>query len=386
VKIGLVCPYAWDKPGGVQAHVRDLAETLLARGHDVSVFTPAEDDDALPDYCVGAGTPIPIPYNGSVARLLLGPVSAGRTRKWLRQNDFDILHVHEPTAPSVTWVSCLLTDAPIVATFHMSNTRSRAMVAFEPFFVPALEKVRARIAVSEAARRTTVEHLGGDAVLIPNGVQVSHFAEAQILPGHPDGRTLAFVGRIDEPRKGLDVLLAALRHVPDARLLVVGPGEIDLDSDLAGRVELLGKVDEATKASVLRSADIFVAPNIGGESFGIVLLEAMAAGTAIVASDLDAFERVLADGSAGELFPAGDADALGGALAALLADAPRRASLAAAGSAAVAQFDWAIVSDSILRVYETVLEGENLAPAETRSGTRTSAARISARLTDGWGR
>jgi phosphatidylinositol alpha-mannosyltransferase len=362
MKVGLVCSYAWDKPGGVQAHVRDLAEILIERGHEASVFTPANDEDALPDYCVSAGKPIPIPYNGSVARLLLGPVSAGRTRKWLRQNDFDILHVHEPTAPSVTWVSCLLTTAPVVATFHMSSSRSRALAAFEPFVVPALEKVRARIAVSEAARRTTVEHLGGDAILIPNGVRVDRFANAAVLAGHPDGRTLAFVGRIDEPRKGLDVLLAALPLLPEVHLLVAGPGEMELDPAIADRVSLLGLVDEQTKASVLRSADVFVAPNVGGESFGIILLEAMAAGTPIVASDLDAFRRVLGADHHGGLFPAGDPVTLAAEVRRLLADPLLRETSAREGSEAVASFDWATVVDSIVRVYETVLEGDALAP------------------------
>jgi len=360
VKVGLVCPYAWDKPGGVQAHVRDLAEILIERGHEASVFTPVNDDDALPDYCVSAGTPVPIPYNGSVARLLLGPVSAARTRKWLRQNDFDILHVHEPTVPSVTWVSCMFTDAPIVATFHMSNPRSRAMAAFEPLFVPALEKVRARIAVSEAARRTTVEHLGGDAILIPNGVRVDRFEHAALLDGHPDGRTLAFVGRIDEPRKGLDVLLDALPLLPDVRLLVAGPGEKDLPAAVADRVTLLGLVDEPTKASLLRSADVFVAPNVGSESFGIVLLEAMAARTAIVASDLDAFRQVMGPRRHGGFFAVGDPQALAAEVRRLLADPELRAESAREGARAVETYDWATVAGSILRVYETVLQGDAL--------------------------
>lgn len=356
-----MCPYVWDVPGGVQAHVRDLAEALLGRGHDVSVFTPAEDDAGLPPYCVGAGKPVPVPYNGSVARLLLGPVSAGRTRRWLRRGRFDLLHVHEPVAPSVSFLACMFTDRPVVATFHTSNPRSRAMSAFEPFFIPALEKVSARIAVSEAARRTTNEHLGGDAIVIPNGVAVERFERAGAFPGHPDGRTLAFLGRIDEPRKGLSVLLDAMTQLPaDVRLLVAGPGTAQLDPALVDRVELLGLVDEPTKASLLRSADLYVAPNTGGESFGIVLLEAMAAGAAVVASDLDAFRRVLADGRAGCLFPTGDSAGLAAAIAALLADDVRRLELAAAGHNEVLRYDWRTVADRIVDVYDTVLEGADL--------------------------
>lgn len=371
MKVGLVCPYAWDVPGGVQAHVRDLAETLLQLGHEVGVLTPAEDDTALPDYCVGAGSPVPVPYNGSVARLLLGPVSAGRTRRWLRRGEFDVLHVHEPTAPSLTWMSCLLTDRPVVATFHMSNPRSRAMVAFEPFFIPALEKVVARIAVSEAARRTTVEHLGGDALLIPNGVLVDRFASAAPLPGHPDGHTLVFLGRTDEPRKGLAVLLAALALLPpEIRLLVAGPGEVALDPAICDRVTVLGLVDEPTKAAVLRSADIYVAPNTGGESFGIVLLEAMSAGVPVLASDIDAFRRVLADGASGALFGTGDPAALAEAVKTLLADAPRRAELGVRGQREARRYDWATVAARVVEVYETVLEGTALTRPDSADPVR----------------
>jgi len=361
MRIGLVCPYVWDVPGGVQAHVRDLAETLIGLGHEVSVLTPVGDDAELPDYCVDAGRPVPVPYNGSVARLLLGPVSAGRTRRWLRQGGFDLIHVHEPVAPSVALLACYFADGPVVATFHTANPRSRAMTTFEPFFVPALEKVRGRIAVSEAARRTTVEHLGGDAVLIPNGVALARFAGAPLFPGSPDGRTLAFLGRADEPRKGLHVLLDAMSRLPrEVRLIVAGPGEVTLPTALAGRVQLLGRVSEKDKASLLRSTDVYVAPNTGGESFGIVLLEAMAAGAPVIASDLDAFRRVLAGGHAGVLFPAGDPQALALAAANLLGDPARREALRARGRQEVGWYDWATIGAAIVQVYETVLEGAAL--------------------------
>jgi phosphatidylinositol alpha-mannosyltransferase len=369
MRVGLVCPYVWDVPGGVQAHVRDLAETLLDLGHHVSVLTPAEDEDDLPSYCVSAGRPVSIPYNGSVARLLFGPVSAGRVRKWQRGGRFDLLHAHQPTAPSVSLVACYWSDIPVVGTFHMSNVRSRALVAFEPFFVPALEKVRGRIAVSEAARRTIAETLGGDAVLIPNGVSVRHFADAPLLPGHPDGRTLVFLGRIDEPRKGLDVLFRALPLVsPDVRVFVAGPGEVDVPPELAGRVEMLGLVDEEAKASLLRSADAYVAPNTGGESFGIVLLEAMAAGSPVIASDLDAFSRVLGGGRCGALFPTGDHAALAATITQVLAEPGWRADLATRGSAEVQQYDWPIVARQVLDVYEAVLETRLTDALDDRGG------------------
>ena len=212
VKIGLVCPYTWDVPGGVQEHIRGLAEALIDLGHQVSVISPADDDTPLPDYVVPAGRAVPVPYNGSVARLAFGFLSAGRVRRWLKDGAFDVLHVHEPAAPSLSLLACWVADGPIVATVHTAIPRSRAMHAAEPILQSALEKISGRIAVSEAARTTLVEHFGGDAVLIPNGVPVRKFEKADPLPGWPGpGGALGFLGRIDEPRKGLTVMLTRLR-------------------------------------------------------------------------------------------------------------------------------------------------------------------------------
>ena len=311
MRVGLVCPYTWDVPGGVQAHVRDLAVALQGLGHDVSVITPADDEAPLPPYVVSAGRAIPVPYNGSVARLAFGVLSLGRVRRWLRDGGFDVVHVHEPAAPSLSLLATWAADAPLVATFHTSVTRSRAMAAAYPILQTALEKISGRIAVSEAARRTLVEHLGGDAVLIPNGVSVASFVDSPPLPGWPGpAGALGFLGRIDEPRKGLPVLLSAFEALagdrPGLRLLVAGPGDVDevrreLPEPVRDRVVLLGLVSDADKARMLRSVDVYVAPNTGGESFGIVLLEAMAAGTPVLASDLEAFRAVLDDGRAGRV-------------------------------------------------------------------------------------
>jgi phosphatidylinositol alpha-mannosyltransferase len=365
VRVGIACPYTWDVPGGVQAHVHDLAEHLIGLGHDVSVLSPVDDPDAddLPDYLVPAGRAVPVPYNGSVARLVFGPLSMARTRRWLRDGGFDVLHVHEPTVPSVSMLACFAASGPIVATFHTATARSRALQVFGTALQPALEKVIGRIAVSPAARRVVVEHLGGDAVLIPNGVDVARFDGATPLPGRPDAPTVVFLGRIDEPRKGLAVLLEALpelvRLVPDVRLLVAGPGDADdvhdaIPPSLRDRVELLGRIREQDKPRVFASGTVYCAPNTHGESFGIVLIEAMAAGTPVVASDLEAFRRVLRDGEAGVLVPVRDAGALAGALGALLHDGPARARLADAGRRTVQAYDWSTVARQIVEVYETV--------------------------------
>lgn len=364
MRIGIVCPYTWDVPGGVQQHVRDLAEALLALGHEVSVIAPADDDAPPPWYVVPAGRAVPVPYNGSVARLAFGFLSAGRVRRWIRDGAFDVLHVHEPAAPSLGLLACWAADGPIVATFHASFERSRALSAAGPILQSAMEKITARIAVSEKARKTLVEHLGGDAVLIPNGVTTERYAVAEPLPGWPgEGGTLGFLGRMDEQRKGLPILLAAFeilgRRRPGLRLLLAGPGDADevlgrVSAELRGRVVVLGMVGETDKIRMLHSVDVFVAPNTGGESFGIVLAEAMSAGAPIVASDIDAFRRVLLDGRAGLLFPVGDAAALAGAAAELLDDAPRRKQLSGEAKVAVLAYDWSTVARDVVRVYETV--------------------------------
>jgi phosphatidyl-myo-inositol alpha-mannosyltransferase len=365
VRIGLVSPYSFDVPGGVQAHVRDLADELLRQGHSVSVLAPADDDDPdLPGYVVPAGRAVPVPYNGSVARLSFGFLSATRVRRWIRDGEFDVLHVHEPASPSLGLLACWAAIGPIVATFHAAMDRSRAMNAANGMLQTALEKVSARIAVSEAARETLVEHLGGDAVLIPNGVALRSFRGTSTIDGWPgEGGALGFLGRIDESRKGLEVLLAALPAIvaarPGVRLLVAGPGDVNevrgwIPRDLRDRVHFLGLVSDETKAAMLRSVDVFVAPNTGGESFGIVLLEAMAAGTPVLASDLESFRPVLDDGNAGELFrPEDPADLAAHALR-LLGDRARRSEVASAADKVVDRYDWERVAHRVVAVYEAV--------------------------------
>lgn len=383
MRIGLVCPYSWDVPGGVQFHVRDLAEHLIARGHRVSVLAPADDETPLPEYVTSAGRAVPVPYNGSVARLSFGFLSAARVRRWLNEGQFDVLHIHEPASPSLSLLSCWAATGPIVATFHTSNPRSRAMVAAYPILQAALEKISARIAVSEYARRTLVEHLGGDAVVIPNGVDVDNFATAGVEPcwrgdaAEAGPGTLGFIGRIDEPRKGLPTLLRAfstvLRARPGARLLVAGRGDLEEDrahlpDEIRDHVEFLGLLSDADKARLLRSIDLYVAPNTGGESFGIILVEAMSAAAPVLASDLEAFTQVLDDGAAGETFPVGDDAALASAAIRLLDHPERLSELRARASQHVRRFDWKTVGSDILAVYETVADGAAAVRTDEPSG------------------
>jgi phosphatidylinositol alpha-mannosyltransferase len=253
--------------------------------------------------------------------------------------------------------------------------RSRVLSAGAGLLQLVVEKITARIAVSELARKVQVEHLGGGAVEIPNGVAVAKFAHASPLDGWPgDGGTLGFLGRFGEPRKGFPLLAEAFTELagrrPGLRLLVAGPGDAEDALDLIPRafrprVTLLGLVSETDKARMLRSVDLYVAPNTGGESFGIILTEAMAAGATIVASDLDAFRRVLDDGRAGALFPTGNAAALAGCLDLLLDDPPRRAALAAVGQSTVAAFDWPVVAAKVVDVYASAIAAYPAEPTVT---------------------
>jgi phosphatidylinositol alpha-mannosyltransferase len=369
VRVGIVCPYSFDVPGGVQFHVRDLAEHLIGQGHEVSVLAPADSETELPDYVTSAGRATAVRYNGSVARLNFGPVTASKVGRWLDQGEFDVLHLHEPVTPSVSVLALMAADGPIVATFHTSMLRSRTMQTAYPIIRPSLEKISARIAVSEDARRTVTTHVGGDAVVIPNGVYVERFASAprrSAWIGTPAAPTIAFLGRMGEPRKGLPVLAAALpdvlRAVPGLRVLVAGPGDPEevtegWPPEVVAACEFLGAVSDDDKASLLASVDVYVAPNTGGESFGIILIEAMSAGACVLASDLAAFSRVLDGGTAGAMFANEQPDDLARALVDLLRTPARRATLAEAGQERARIFDWSVVAEKILAVYETVIEG-----------------------------
>ncbi|NBE84326.1 glycosyltransferase family 4 protein [Micromonospora rubida] len=371
MRIGIVCPYSFDVPGGVQNHVMDLAEALIRLGHEVSVLAPADEDSPLPPYVVSAGRAVPLPYNGSVARIAFGPVSTTRVRRWIARGEFDVLHVHEPLTLSLSMLAVLSARGPVVATFHTAMTRSRVLAAAQGLLQIVLERITARIAVSALARKVQVEHMDGGAVEIPNGVTVAKFSHATPLPGWPgegdlgEGGTLGFLGRFTEARKGFPILRDAFvelaRSRPGLRLLVAGPGDPDdlfdqFPAELRDRVTFLGLVSEEDKARMLRSVHLYVAPNTGGESFGMILTEALAAGTTVVASDLDAFRRVLDGGRAGLLFPTGDAVGLRAALVGLLDDPARRAELTACGDQVVAHFDWPVVARRVLEVYAAAIE------------------------------
>ncbi len=363
--IGIVCPYGWDTPGGVQNHVRDLAEFLINAGHRVSVLAPAIDESQLPPYVVNAGKPISIPYNGAVARVLFGPIAFARVRQWIQNGKFDILHLHEPAIPSISLLACWAAEGPMVGTFHAAAKHQKVIYAIGPILEPAIEKLSARIAVSEAARLTLTNHLDTDAVVIANGIYAKRYANG-VRRDKWSGNTIGFIGRFEEPRKGLHVLFDALpivaRFAPDVKLFVAGPGdsseiEKSINPELRHRIEFLGKISEAEKADFMSSIAIYVAPNTGGESFGIILAEALAGGACVVASDIPAFDSLLGGGKYGALFASEDSTDLAKTIIDLLRDEPKRKELARKGKDHAQIFDWDVVAQEIFSIYEMAMVG-----------------------------
>ncbi len=354
LRVGLVCPYSFDAPGGVQNHVLGLARYLLAQGHQPYVLAPGALSPAaaeiIPaDRFVSAGRAVPVSYNGSTARVNFGPLAARRVRRWLDSLDLDVVHLHEPITPSIAILGLAAAEVPVVATFHTATPRSRTMHLAGVVMRALIERIDAGIAVSESARDVVVRHLGRDALVVPNGIRLTDFPPRR--PGGA-GPRVVFLGRLDEPRKGLDVLLAAVPTIraalPGVDIVVAGGGQRGLPAG----VRAVGAVSDAERAELLASADVFVAPHRARESFGIVLLEAMASGAAVVASDIPAFHDVLRAGtsrSLGRVFPAGDVDALAGAVVRAVRS-PNVAQIAAARSAAAA-YDWSQVGPRILEVY-----------------------------------
>lgn len=364
-RIGIVCPYGWDTPGGVQAHIADLATFLISQGHHVSVLAPTSDEENLPEYVVSAGKPISIPYNGAVARILFGPIAFARVRHWISQGEFDLLHLHEPAIPSISLLACFAAEGPLVGTFHASAKRQKAIFAIGPILEPVIEKLTARIAVSEAARETLTEHLETDAVVVPNGIYARRLAQGK-TNDQWSGNSIGFIGRFQEPRKGLMVLVAALpaiiREIPDVRIIVAGPGDSNeflegVPQHLRGRFSFLGRISEDEKADFLHSIGLYVAPNTGGESFGIILAEALAAGAAVVASDIPAFQALLGNGKYGELFTSEDPASLSQTISTLLKNKERRDQLKVDGKIYAQYFDWDEVATRIYDVYEMAMVG-----------------------------
>jgi len=360
VKVAIVCPYAWDRDGGVQTHVRYLGRALRAREHDVCVIAPfASDPSEHSDTVAAVGRTVPIPSNGSVAPVAFGPLAAAGVRKALRSFAPDVVHLHEPLIPSLSLLALWNTDRPTVGTFHAAADESRGYRLARPVLERAAERLTVRTAVSDAARALAGRYFDGDYRLTPNGVDTRRFAEADPLDTGI-GKRILFLSRL-ERRKGLEVLIQAMTRLRDleVRLVIGGSGpeeryaralarNLDVDADFVGRVH-----DEALPR-LYKSADVYCAPGLGGESFGIVLIEAMAAGTPVVCSDLPGFRAVAGD--AAELVPPGDPGRLADSLRHVLVDEGAAREMSKASSRLASAYDWSRLVQNVESIYALAME------------------------------
>lgn len=356
MRIAQVCPYSLSVPGGVQEQVLSLARSLRRLGHDTTVLAPC--DGPPPEAgIVPLGRSVPLATNGSVAPLAPDPACAARTLAAFRTNDFDVIHLQEPFAPGPTLTALVTNQARMVGTFHRAGS-SKAYAAFRPIVRRLASRLAVRCAVSEDARKTAHDACGGDYELVFNGIDIEHYADGDVAP--KDTPTIFFVGR-HEQRKGLDVLIDAMSDIgPDVKLWVAsdGPQTAELRARTIddARIEWLGRISNDEKAARLRAADVFCAPSLHGESFGVVLLEAMAAGTPIVASDLPGYRNVARPDEHAALVAPGDARALAGALNGLLGDDTRRKELSEAGRSRAAEFSMDALAERYVSIYESFLQ------------------------------
>lgn len=365
MRIVQVSPYSWDVPGGVQAHVRQLTAHLESRGHEVHILAPGRPPLDRGQVRI-VGRAVPVRGNGSVARICFSPQSSWAVERALEEIRPDVIHAHEPLAPSTSMFAVLNANAPVVATFHANVPTETAHSALlrvgVPFVRPVWDRIDWRVAVSEAARESVCLRMGdAEFSIVPNGIDVARFASAE--PARLSrGRHMLFVGRL-EPRKGFPVAVAAFEQLapryPDLRLVVVGDGaERDaveaLSPALQRRVEMLGRVPDEKLPGYFRAADVFVSPATHGESFGIVLAEAMAAGVPVVATDIPGYRDVARHEREALLVPPGDATALVAAVAQVLDDPALGRSLSRYGVERAAGFDWAHVTTALETFYDRV--------------------------------
>jgi phosphatidylinositol alpha-mannosyltransferase len=359
MRIVLTCPYSWDAPGGVQVHVRELAVCLRSRGHEVLVLAPGERA-ALDHWVRVVGRPVRVPYHGTVAPICFSWSSWRRVRGSIRRFSPEVVHAHEPMTPSTSMLAVLAGHGPVVATFHSFLDRSRLLELAAPALRPVWRRIDARIAVSGAAASFLARAFPGEVEIVPNGVAVERFAEPHpAAEGLPAGRRLLWVNRLD-PQKGFPVMVRAFQRLSaefaDLSLVVAGDGRDRgalrlLPPEQARRVLMLGTVPHDRLPAYHAGADVFASPALGQESFGMVLVEAMAAGVPVVATDIPGYRDVVRHGVDGLLVPPNDPNSLARAIASVLREPALADRLAAAGRARAMGYSWEVVVPRIEDVY-----------------------------------
>jgi phosphatidyl-myo-inositol alpha-mannosyltransferase len=364
MKILLVSPYDFTYPGGANEHIRHLAAEYREWGHEVRILAPASPGRPLPDEpgLHTIGRPVPIPANGSSARITLSLTLSRRVKRYLAQERPDVVHLHEPLMPALPLTVLFHAEARKVGTFHAFAESNLGYFYARPFIQPIIDRLDARIAVSKPAADFVGRYFGGEYRIIPNGIEIGDLGGVAPLPEYRDGRpTILFLGRFEEPRKGFRYLLRAFALVrdqfPDTRLLVVGGGdrrkfEEELARVGARGVEFAGYVPNEIKSRYYASCDVFCSPATKGESFGLILLEAMASGRAVVASRIPGHEGVITHGEDGWLVPPQDHVGLALALVRMLADRETRERIAAAGRRTARRYAWSAVARRVLAVYQ----------------------------------
>jgi phosphatidylinositol alpha-mannosyltransferase len=365
MKVLLACPYDWASPGGVQVQVRELAERLRARDHRTLIVAPGPDASADGGVRI-VGRPVRVPYGGKVAPISFSPGAWLRLRSAMRAFGPDVVHVHEPFTPSTSMLATLAATASVVATFHAFLHRSRLMEVSGPILRQIDRRIDAAVAVSEAAASFVRRVRRGPVEIVPNGVDVARFADPPDPPeGLPPGRRILWVNRLD-PQKGFGVMVDAFarlaRDLDDVSLLVVGQGRDrvalrSLPRQARNRVVPLGTVPHDDLPRYHAAADVFCSPAVGQESFGIVLVEAMAAGVPVVATDIPGYREVVRDGEDGLLVRPNDPEALAGAIRRILSAPELASTLAAAGRARASDFAWDVVVPRLEAVYGRALNG-----------------------------
>lgn len=365
LKIALVSPYDFASFGGANDHIRKLAAQFRIWGHTVSIAAPCSAPDSIedPDF-TPMGRPVPFPSRGSIARVSLSPWMRPRVKKLLDRGPLDVIHLHEPFAGFVTANLISLSQTVNVATFHAYPGSRIYDMGGKQLAMPYFKKLHGRIAVSKPAQDYIKRYFPGEYEIIPNGIQIDDFAEAEPMQNLRDGMiNLLFLGRL-EKRKGLKYLLAAFSRLkwnwPNLRLIVVGSGEPDEDSFriMSERnlqdVILVGRVSDEEKVRYYKSADIYCSPATGGESFGVVLLEAMAAGTPVVATNIEGYSSVITNGKNGLLTTPKDDKALAYTIESLLKGPDIRARLVDEGRRTAESYRWERVAARVLAYYREV--------------------------------